>query len=112
MLVEYTPSVERESRFLCAAKIPAITAEATWRAQYGMLSLLPAHAVASGTADNGSEFAFHHTLADTMGYPPIFVTRIRPSSGERTNTSTAASDAIYPRGPALMMSPRKNVMSM
>ena len=65
-------SVERKSRFVCGAKIPAITAEATWRAQYGMFSLLPAHAVASITADNGSEFAFHHTLADTMGVPTYF----------------------------------------
>ena len=65
-------SVERQSRFVCGAKIPAITAEATWRAQYGMFSLLPAHAVASITADNGSEFAFHHTLADTMGVPTYF----------------------------------------
>ena len=64
--------MERQSRFVCGAKIPAITAEATWRAQYRMFSLLPAHAVASITADNGSEFAFHHKLADTMGVPTYF----------------------------------------
>ena len=60
-------TVERKSRLVCAAKIPAITAEATWRAQYGMFSLLPAHAVASVTADNGSELPFHHTISDTIG---------------------------------------------
>jgi IS30 family transposase len=64
--------VERKSRFVCGAKIPAITAEATWRAQYRMFSLLPAHAVASVTADNGSEFAFHHKLADLIGVPTYF----------------------------------------
>jgi len=65
-------SVERQSRSLFAVKIPAITAEATWFAQYRMFSLLPAHAVASITAGSGSEFAFHHTLADTMGVPTYF----------------------------------------
>ena len=34
-------SVERQSRFLCAVKIPAITAEATWCAQYRMFSACP-----------------------------------------------------------------------
>jgi len=38
-------SVERQSRFLCAVKISAIT------------------------ADDGSEFAFHHKLADLVGVP-------------------------------------------
>ena len=47
-------SGERQSGLVCGAKIPAITAEATWRAQYGMSSLLPADAVASVPADNGS----------------------------------------------------------
>ena len=60
-------SVKHQSRFVCAAKIPAITAEATWRAQYRMFSLLPARAVASVTADNGSELPFHHTISDTIG---------------------------------------------
>jgi len=64
--------VERQSRFVCAAKTAAITAEAAWRRQYGTFSLLPAHAVASVTADNGSEFVFHHKLADTMAVPTYF----------------------------------------
>jgi IS30 family transposase len=105
-------SVERQFRFVCGAKIPAITAEATWFAQYRMFSLLPAHAVASVTADNGRSSRFTTNLLTSSGFPPIFETRIRPSSGERTNTSTAASDATCPRAPAFMMSPRKNVMSM
>jgi len=70
--------VEPQSRLLSAAKIPAITAETAWRAQYEMFFLLPAHAVSSATTDNASEFAFHHKLADTMGFLHIFMTRIRP----------------------------------
>ena len=49
-------SVERKSRFLCAVKIPAITAVNTLEAQHRLFEGLPAHAVASVTADNGSEF--------------------------------------------------------
>ena len=67
---------------MCAAKIPAVTGEATWRAQDGMFPLLPAPAVAFVSADNGSEFALHDTLADMMRFPTHFVARIRPSSGE------------------------------
>lgn len=65
-------SVERKSRFLCAVKIPAITAVNTLEAQHQMFASLPAHAVASVTADNGSEFAHHYKLADTLGIPTYF----------------------------------------
>ena len=57
-------TVERRSRFLHAAKLPGPTARATLDAQIGFYQALPAHAVASVTADNGSEFAYHYQLAD------------------------------------------------
>ncbi len=41
-------------------------------AQIGFYQALPAHAVASVTADNGSEFAYHYPLADTLGIPTYF----------------------------------------
>jgi IS30 family transposase len=37
-----------------------------------MFSLLATHTVASVTADNGSEFAFHHKLADLIGVLTYF----------------------------------------
>jgi len=64
--------VERTSRFLIAAKINATTAHATLAAQHTMIAALPAHAVKSITADNGSEFAWHHKLADSTGVPTYF----------------------------------------
>lgn len=64
--------VERRSRFLVAVKIPEITAEATLQAQLDMFMRMPAHAARSITADNGSEFAFHHKLADTLAIPTYF----------------------------------------
>ena len=50
-------TVERTSRYYQTVKIPAITAKATVDAQISLFSTLPAHAVRSVTADNGSEFA-------------------------------------------------------
>lgn len=41
-------------------------------AQIGFYQALPAHAVASVTADNGSEFVYHYQLADTLGIPTYF----------------------------------------
>jgi transposase, IS30 family len=64
--------VERTSRFLVATKIKAVTAAATLTAQQSMVAGLPAHAVKSITADNGSEFAWHHKLADSVGVPTYF----------------------------------------
>ncbi|SEB69556.1 Transposase and inactivated derivatives, IS30 family [Paramicrobacterium humi] len=65
-------SVERTSRYLVARKIPEITAQATLEAQLGMFTAMPAHAARSVTADNGSEFASHYRLADTLGIPTYF----------------------------------------
>lgn len=65
-------SVERVSRYMVAVKIPAITAQATLDAQLGMFRRLPAHASRSVTTDNGSEFAFHHKLADALAIPTYF----------------------------------------
>ena len=65
-------SVERTSRYLVAKKIPAITAAATLKAQQVMFTMMPAHAARSVTADNGSEFAYHYRLADTLALPTYF----------------------------------------
>ena len=54
---------------MCVAKLPAITAEATWQAQHRLWLEMSAHTVAPATADNVSEFALHHKLADTMAVP-------------------------------------------
>lgn len=64
--------VERTSRYLIATKITALSAQATLTAQQNMISSLPPHAVKSITADNGSEFAWHHKLADATGVPTYF----------------------------------------
>lgn len=65
-------TVERTSRYYQAIKIPAITARATVNAQISLFQTLPGHAVRSVTADNGSEFAFHYELADTLAIPTFF----------------------------------------
>lgn len=65
-------TVERVSRYLQAIKIPAITASATLQAQRTAYAPMPAHAARSITVDNGSEFAFHHELADSLAIPTYF----------------------------------------
>lgn len=65
-------TVERRSRYLQAVKIPQIAAQPTLHAQLTLYSSLPVHAVRSVTADNGSEFAFHYQLADTLAIPTYF----------------------------------------
>lgn len=65
-------SVERRSRYLVAMKIPAVTAQATLDAQQIMFTQMPAHAARSVTTDNGSEFAYHYKLADTLAIPTYF----------------------------------------
>lgn len=65
-------SVERRSRYLIGRKIPAVTAAATLSAQLSMFATMPAHAGRSVTTDNGSEFAFHYQLADTLAIPTYF----------------------------------------
>ena len=65
-------TVERVYRYLCAAKLPGPTAQATLDAQLAIYAQFPAHAVASVTADNGSEFTLHYRLADTIGVPTYF----------------------------------------
>lgn len=65
-------TVERTTRYFQAVKIPQITADATVRAQLQVFTGLPGHAARSVTADNGSEFARHYELADTLGIPTYF----------------------------------------
>lgn len=65
-------TVERVSRFLHAATLPGPTAQATLDGQLSFYRQLSVQAVAFVTADNGSEFAFHHRLADTIGVPTYF----------------------------------------
>jgi len=65
-------NVERRSRKLFAITIESITAQATLDAQLTIFTSIPAHAGRSVTADNGSEFAYHYTLADTLAIPTYF----------------------------------------
>lgn len=65
-------TVERVSRYVCAVRLPAATAQATVAAQIALYSQLPAHAVRSVTTDNGPEFTLHHVLADTLAVPTYF----------------------------------------
>jgi len=101
--------VERVSRYLIATKITAINADQTLAAQQAMIAALPAHAVRSITADNGSEFAYHHRLADTTGVPTYFAVpysawqrgtnehfngRIRKYIPKRTRLDTVSDEEI------------------
>lgn len=65
-------TVERTSRYFQAVRIPQVTARATVDAQIRLFRSLPGHAVRSVTVDNGSEFAFHYELADTLAVPTYF----------------------------------------
>ncbi len=65
-------SVERTSRYLQAVRIPDTTAKQTLKAQLQIYQSMPAHAVRSVTADNGSEFAWHYKLADALAVPTYF----------------------------------------
>lgn len=65
-------TVERKSRYYVGVKLQAVAAEPTLEAQLGVYRPLPAHAVRSVTVDNGSEFAHHYQLADTIGVPTYF----------------------------------------
>lgn len=56
--------VERVSRYLLAAKVPAITSEATIAVQKALFSQLPAHMRRSTTLDNGRENHLHMQLAE------------------------------------------------
>lgn len=64
--------VERRSRYYLGVKLSQVAADPTLQAQLDMYRVLPAHAVKSVTADNGSEFAHHYKLADTIGVPTYF----------------------------------------
>ena len=104
-------SVESKSRFLCAVKIPAITGVNTLEAQHRMFAGLPAHAVASVSADSGSKFAHHYTLADTLGIHTYFCD---PYSSWQRGTNEHFNARIrkcYRRRRGLMTSPRANSMS-
>ena len=63
---------ERVSRFLVAEKVSSTTAAEALRVQRQLVTSLPAHAVKSFTADNGSEFSYHYKLADEFGVPTYF----------------------------------------
>lgn len=65
-------TVERVSRYYVAVKIPTVAAAPTLHAQLRLYQGMPTHAVRSITADNGSEFAYHYKLADTIGVPTYF----------------------------------------
>jgi IS30 family transposase len=101
--------VERTSRYLIATKIPAVTAPAALAAQKAMVTALPVHAVKSITADNGSEFAWHHKLAEATAVPTYFAVpysawqrganehfngRIRKYLPKRTRLDTITNDEL------------------
>lgn len=65
-------TVERSSRYLQAVRIPDTTAKQTVKAQLAIYQDMPAHAVRSVTADNGTEFAWHYQLADALAVPTYF----------------------------------------
>lgn len=65
-------TVERKSRYYIGVKLAQVAAAPTLQAQLAVYQELPAHAVKSVTADNGSEFAHHYQLADTIGVPTYF----------------------------------------
>ena len=65
-------TVERMSRYYLGVKLSQVAAAPTLEAQLGVYRALPAHAVRSVTADNGSEFAYHYQLADAIGVPTYF----------------------------------------
>lgn len=64
--------VERKSRKLIARKVDNTAADEALRAQRSIFLELPVNAVKSITVDNGSEFAYHHKLADETGIPTYF----------------------------------------
>ena len=65
-------TVERCSRFLQADKLSRVAAAPTLTTQLDLYARLPVQAVRSVTVDNGSEFAHHYRLADTIGVPTYF----------------------------------------
>ena len=65
-------TIERVSRYYVGVKVSAVAAEPTLQAQLGVYRGIPAHAVRSITADNGSEFSHHYKLADLIGVPTYF----------------------------------------
>lgn len=64
--------MERVSRFYTASPVSSTGAEETAAAQIPFFSCLPAHAVRSVTADNGTEFSRHYRLADALAVPTYF----------------------------------------
>lgn len=94
-------TIERVSRYYLGVKLSAVAAGPTLQAQLGLYRGLSAHAVRSITADNGSEFAHHCKLADTIGCRPTSVTRTRHTSGARTSISMAGCVSISRRAQVL-----------
>ena len=92
-------TVERHPRFMVARKLDRVDAQAALAAQLRIVSTLPAHAVSSITLDNGSEFAYHHVLADQTGIPTYFCDPYSAWQREQMNTSTGASDVTYRKNP-------------
>jgi hypothetical protein len=66
-------TIERKSRYFVGVKLQAIAAEPAMEVQPRVYQGLPAHAVRSITVGNGSEFAHHYKLADTIRYADVFL---------------------------------------
>lgn len=63
---------ERKTRYLKTTPIADKSAAASVRAQWGMFAPLPKRARISVTMDNGSEFAGHALLVESLGIPTCF----------------------------------------
>ena len=64
--------VERKTRYLKATLIADKGSAATLKAQWAMFASLPSAARRSVAHDNGSEFAAHHVLVESLGMPAYF----------------------------------------
>ena len=116
--------VEQASRYLVATRIKSVNAKATLTAQQAMITALPAHAVKSITTDNGSEFAWHHKLADSLGVLTYFAVpysawqrgtnehfngRIRKYLPKRTRLDTVSAEELSDIIAEINNKPRKHL---
>lgn len=64
--------VERTTRYTQAVLLPRLTSEETVRAQHRIFASLPKDLCKSTTVDNGSEFATHEHLTQSLSIPVYF----------------------------------------
>jgi IS30 family transposase len=98
-----------EQRFwkLSAIKIESITSRATPDAPLTIFASLLACAERDVTADNGSEFACHSTLAGTLTFPTSFADTYSAYQRSTNEHSTVVSAIGSPNAPASRSLPRQ-----